>query len=557
MQTSRLKHIAQLADYLVSNNILDVIISPGSRNAPLIIAFESHPGLQTHLIHDERVAAFYALGMADATGKPVAMICTSGTALLNYSPAIAEAYYRQVPLLILSADRPADLVDQGDGQTIRQLDVYHNFIVSSHSYEGENLELLHTAFKGLVNEPKGPVHINIPLSEPLYEQAEHDMVHYDPVIIDEAANYNEIEELNELENIWSSSEKKLLIIGQHHPDQKLQLVIDQLVNDPSVAVLVENTSNIYNFNRVCHNIDRVLASIEPTELENYKPDLLISIGGAVISKRIKALFRKHKPKHNWRVGIYHIEEDTYQSVSRHLKIEPVGFLEHLSSLVVSSISNFGSLWKQRDFLSQQAHDSYLPSIGFSDLKSFEIILDHIPDNCNLHMANSSVVRYCQLFNSVKSVHYYSNRGVSGIDGSTSTAAGYSLKSASKLNVLITGDISFFYDSNAFWSKELTSNFRVIVISNGGGGIFEYIPGPSSTGQAKTFFAETTAKVKGICQAYDVHYLNASSESELEKQLERFLFSEEFSRPVVLEIDTRDCNNASILTSYFEYISQET
>jgi 2-succinyl-5-enolpyruvyl-6-hydroxy-3-cyclohexene-1-carboxylate synthase len=558
MRTSGKQHIAFLSDYLVSNGIEDVIISPGSRNAPMIIAFEGHPKIKTHLIHDERVAAFYALGMSDASSKPVALVCTSGTALLNYSPAIAEAYYRQVPLLVLSADRPQELVDQGDGQTIRQFDVYHNFIVSSHTYKdvNDNAQVLENALKNLFNEPKGPVHINIPLAEPLYDVVEHELSSTDKFEISTIPSIETISNLNELKNIWKSAEKKLLIVGQHNPDPRLEKVIDNLANDPSVAILVENTSNILQFTRACHNIDRTLATIAEEELDNYSPDLLVAIGGAVISKRIKAYFRKQKANHTWRVGLHLIEEDTYQSLTETIAVNPSDFLDEMIALEIEIGSNYGSKWKQKDFLAQAAHDDFIQTAPYSDLKVFGHIMDFLPDETILHMGNSSVVRYCQLFNPIKSVRYFSNRGVSGIDGSTSTAGGYALKTPNQLNVLISGDISFFYDSNAFWNHQLKGNFKVIVISNGGGGIFEIIPGPKSTHQAKTFFAPTVASVKGICNAYDVNYLGVSNETDLLQVLPDFFKNGENDRPTVLEIDTRSCPNSDILTAYFEYIGQQ-
>ncbi|MCB9225197.1 MAG: 2-succinyl-5-enolpyruvyl-6-hydroxy-3-cyclohexene-1-carboxylic-acid synthase [Crocinitomicaceae bacterium] len=557
MRTTSFRHISYLVDFLVSNGIEDVIISPGSRNAPLIIAFDAHPNIKTHLIHDERVAAFYALGMADASDKPVAVTCTSGTALLNYAPAVAEAYYREVPLLVLSADRPEELIDQGDGQTIRQTEVYRNFIVSSHTYSSlnDNGEL-EKALSNLINLPKGPVHINLPFEEPLYGIEERGVEKLAQQALKETPKLNGLKNLNQLETIWKNSEKKMIIVGQHNPDPKWSNVLQLISNDPSVSILVENTSNVQNFTRICHNIDRTLAGIKEDELEKFQPDLLISIGGAVVSKRIKALLRNYKAKNTWRVGNHLIEEDTYQSAAHMIHIEPTDLLQHLVDIDQTPNSNFGSLWKQRDFLSQEAHERYMSTIPFSDLKVFQQIFDLIPDNANLHMANSSVVRYCQLFNPISGIEYYSNRGVSGIDGSSSTAAGFSLKVRDKLNVLISGDISFFYDSNAFWNNELGDNLKVIVISNGGGGIFEFIAGPPSTDQAHVFFAETNAIVQGICQAFDLNYLVAENEIELNDSLQTLFYSSENSRPTILEIKTQQCENARILTSYFEYIAEQ-
>ena len=560
MQTTRLKHIALLADFCAKNGVSDVIISPGSRNAPLIIAFEAHPQITTHLIHDERVAGFYALGLSESTGNPVILTCTSGSALLNYAPAIVEAFYRQIPVMVFSADRPAYLIDQGDGQTMRQPGVYNNFIKNSKVYPENGWDDLNTCkavlkelFEDVRHTPSGPVHLNIPLDEPLYETDNFEV--FETEIVTPLFNVGlDGLDLTEIEEIWRANTKKLVLVGQLNPDLKLQEILSILASDPSVAVLVENTSNIQNFGKIVHCIDRTLASISEDEMETFAPDVLITFGGAVISKRIKAYFRKYKAKHTWRIGHYPIEEDTFQSLTKTIQVSPAAFLEHLISLDLPPNSNFGGSWKQKDLLAEQHHQAFLDQSKFSDLTVFQTILDLIPDNAKLHMGNSSVVRYCQLFDPVRGTTYYSNRGVSGIDGSTSTACGHSICN-DKLNVLVCGDISFFYDSNAFWNPELKSNLKVIVISNGGGGIFEIIPGPAESEHSQTFFAPTTAKIKGICEAYDVNYYHAKSLEEIEQIAEQFFSIEKNNRPSILEISTQNANNAEILKAYFESLAQ--
>ena len=561
MQTTSLKHIAYLAEYCASNGVTDIVLSPGSRNAPLIIAFEAHPKIKTHLIHDERSAGFYALGIAEAGERVVALSCTSGSALLNYSPALVEAYYRQLPLLVLSADRPTDLIDQGDGQTIRQEGVYRNFIKKDFQFPDSNhedvlaetKELCKEAFANLLDKPHGPIHINIPLSEPLYETSE--IVNFDVLPIPKKASpsMDEVQRSNLAEQ-WKSASKKLVIVGQSAPNKREEQLLQELASDPSVAILVENTSNMQDFNKFCHCIDRTLAAIGPDELEEFAPELLISIEGAVISKRIKAYFRKYKAKFNYRVGVFSISEDTYQSLTKAFDVQTETFLEYLINLGAESQSNFGAHWKQKDFLAQQKHEEFLKSTSYADLSVFETLLDLLPDDSNLHMGNSSVIRYCQLFNPIKGIQYFSNRGVSGIDGSTSTAAGFSQIDGNQLNILISGDISFFYDSNAFWNEQLTGNLKVIVISNGGGGIFQIIPGPAKSNQAKTFFAPTKAGVQGICEAYNLNYYHADSLKGISESVESFFKIEKNNRPSVLEISTQECDNAEILASYFDHIA---
>jgi len=553
MQTTSFTHIAELAEMLVQNNITKVILSPGSRNAPMIIAFDSHPLIETFVIHDERSAAFFALGMADELQTGVAIVCTSGSAALNYAPAISEAYYRQVPLLVLTADRPPNLIDQGDGQCIRQYNVFSNFIKKSCQLESQTAEAqIDLALKSLLSSPKGPVHINIPLEEPLYGTSKFTTTkNYS---IDFKSNNNLTDkEKNEIETIWKNSDKKLILIGQQIPNQRLQILLDTLANDSSVAVLVENTSNSKKFTKFCHSIDRTLAVISEEDLEGLKPEVLVTIGGAIISKKIKNYFRQFKPKHNWRVGEFSLDEDTYQSKTKSIKILPELFFEHINSIDYVSESNYGNKWKSKDFLSQDKHDEFIQSVEYSDLLVFDFILDTLPEGINLQMANSSVVRYCQLFNPVQSINYFGNRGVSGIDGSTSTALGMAVANPTKLHVLITGDISFFYDSNALWNSYLPANFRIILINNNGGGIFNIINGPKESKQNQLFVAPHTAKSEHICKAHQIEYIGVNTMRELEANISSFY--EESNGVKLIEINTSSADNSKVLERYFISLSK--
>ena len=552
MQTTSFKHIAELAEVIVQNNISKVVISPGSRNAPLIIAFDSHPLIETYIVHDERSAAFFALGIADELGEGVAIVCTSGSAALNYAPAVAEAYYRQVPLLVLTADRPEHLIDQGDGQCIRQNNVFSNFIKKSIQFEANNsISELKFAIKSLLSSPKGPVHLNIPLEEPLYTVSEF-TTDTDYKVELNKTNVLSVGEKDIITKVWKTTEKKLLIIGQMIPNQRLQILLDTLANDSSVAVLVENTSNVKKFTNFCHSIDRALALISEDEIGDFNPDLLISIGGAIISKKIKKFLRNHTPNHNWRVGEFVIDEDTYQSKSKSITVKPELFFQFINSIDYLPESNYGNKWKAKDFISQDKHDAFIQSCPFSDLLVFDFILDTLPEDINLQMANSSVVRYCQLFNPIQSIKYFANRGVSGIDGSTSTALGMAVANPNKLHVLITGDVSFFYDSNALWNSYLPANFRIVLINNNGGGIFNIIEGPKTSKQNELFVAPHHGKAEYICKAHDVDYIGVNSFIELEDKIAGFY--QESNQVKLIEINTSETDNSTVLKNYFNSLN---
>ena len=544
----------------VSNGVKHVVFSPGSRNAPFIIAFDNHPEVETIVIHDERSAAFFAMGMAQQLKAPVAVVCTSGSAVLNYYPAVAEAYYQGIPLVVISADRPNEWIDQGDGQTIVQNNVFQNHVQFAASFSDKDVSEEYLWFmerelsKGFqigLKDWKGPIHFNMAMSEPLYDRVEiKEITSKKTELISPSSQLSSSEQAL-ITKLWSESSKKLILCGQLSPDKILLEQLKELSGDTSVAILVENTSNLVH-QLFVHCIDRTLNVITQEELEDYSPDLLITIGGAVVSKKIKSFFRNNKPKYHWKVGFDFPFMDTYQSLTHSFEISEVSFFNIINqSNLERNNSMFGSKWKQKDFEVQDKLPAFYESLPYSDLKVFETVMDYLPEMSHLHMANSSVVRYCQLFDPIQSIQYWSNRGTSGIDGSSSTAAGAASVKKEDWNVLITGDISFFYDSNAFWNNNLTPNLRVFLINNNGGGIFKIIPGPSSTEQEKVFVAPHSFSAEFICKAFNLDYFKAESIQDIESQMEDFYTYEEKGRAKVMEVFTGEIENSKFLDDYLD------
>lgn len=565
IQSSAKKGVQILVTQCVELGLKHVVISPGSRNAPLIIAFNQHPEIETIVIPDERSAAFYALGMAQQLNAPVGILCTSGSAPLNYYPAIAEAYYQQVPMIVFTADRPQAWVDQGDGQTIVQHEVFGKHIRYSVTIPESDG---HTDFSWMLSREvsaafhhangnlKGPVHINLPFSEPLYGQSDMQITASDVKIIqtiEPEARLTQTQQ-NQFKNTWDNAPKKMIICGQLERDSNLLGALKKLAEDPSVAVLVENISNLVDYGFI-HCIDRTLNSIPENEKADFAPDLLITIGGAVVSKRIKAYIRQFQPKVHWKVGFDFLFMDTYQSLTQTIPMKEAAFFNEILAFNSVPQSNFGSRWKQKDFLIQEKAIAFFEANeSYGDTAVFNTLLDYIPEDSHLHMANSSVIRYCQLFDPIKSVTYWSNRGTSGIDGSTSTACGAALITKDSWHTLITGDMSFFYDSNALWNHALTPNLRIFMINNGGGGIFKIIPGPKSTSELDNFFVfNHEFSAEHICKAFNIGYHKAENIEAIEEQMETFYTFEDNGRPQLMEIFTPSAENDAQLEKYFEKV----
>lgn len=545
--------VQQFVKALYENGIRTVVCSPGSRNAPIVIALDESNYFELFVIHDERSAGFVALGIALERNQPVGVVCTSGSALVNYFPAVTEAYYQSIPLVVISADRPAEWINQGDGQTIMQEGIFGRHIMGEYTipelpkYGEIATNVTSLLVKGNGNW-KGPVHFNVPLSEPLYQKVE--MVDdFHPVQLDIEWPKLSSSEVEAIHKEWNSFARKLVLVGQLPANERLQNQLELLSEDPSVLILVENTSNIQG-RQFVHCIDRTLATISDAEMAQFQPDLIVSVGGAIISKRIKSFFRQIEGLTHWKVGVEFPDMNTYRALKRSFQVYPTTFFDEIARVEkITPLSNFGAKWRQKDFLAKDYIHDYLAQLPFCDFSVFHAVLDFIPDNCNLHMANSSVVRYCQLFDPIKSVKYFSNRGTSGIDGSSSTAAGVSMSDDDKLNVLITGDVSFFYDSNAFWNRYLKGNFKIVLINNGGGGIFRIIDGPATSAQLVDYFeANHSTSALGICESYDLEYKTVNSMNDLERLLPTFFDHSE--RPQLVEIFTQSEGNAEHLNYFF-------
>ena len=533
-------------------NIGTVVISPGSRNAPLTIGFSNHKEIETLSVVDERCAAFFALGIAQQTQKPVAILCTSGSALLNYYPAIAEAFYSNIPLVVISADRPKHLIDIGDGQTIRQENVFANHIlfsanlIENEKYKTRNSQLIGEALQIAVSR-KGPVHINVPFDEPLYETVEELKDFNFPHISMSSLDNSHID-YDKLSKIWNTADKKMILVGVNYPDVELHTLMNLYAEDDSVLIFTETTSNLHH-KKAINSIDQLIFSLNENQFTELKPDVLITFGGMIVSKKIKQFLRKYQPKHHWNID----EEkatNTFFCLSEFIQTKPSDFFSKFNTSIIKKESSYQPKWLQIREEKRIKHRAYLSEIKHSDFKVFEQALESIPDNSQLQISNSSIIRYAQLFSVKDTINIFCNRGTSGIDGSNSTAIGAAYASKNQ-TVLITGDLSFFYDSNALWNKNIPKNFRIILINNSGGGIFKIIPGPGTTNATTYFETPHCLTAEHLCKMYEFEYQKAYTSATVREQLKGFYETSE--KPKILEIFTPSEENDLILKEYFKYI----
>ncbi len=517
------------------------IICPGSRNAPLILAFTRFKNITCHSIVDERSAAFVALGMALQLQKPVALVCTSGTALLNFYPAIAEAYYAGVPLLVLSADRPPELLDKWDGQTIRQNAVFCSHVkgsfVTPDSYlDPKVFENIVSQALALAKQAKpGPVHINVPLREPLYPQNPNEAFIYESIELQQ--DENSLAPLAAVpidKGILNG--KKILIL--HGFSSKTNMLAAK-----GLPVLADVLSNIEGCETLNENL---FVGADTDTLLDVKPEVLLSSGSFMLSKNVKQFLRNYKPQLH-----YHFSEDG--DMADAYDTDPILIRQNLNvwlqqTNLDSNKSYLELLQKQSQAADETDAQFFGLTLAFNEFFAVKRVLEKIPDAGNLHLGNSMPVRYAALCGAVrKKLRIFGNRGTSGIDGSMSTAVGFSALSA-VFNTLLIGDVSFFYDSNAFWNDLPKHTLRIVLLNNNGGGIFRMLDGSSTLPELETWLETKHQRNAALfCQEFGLEYSHVTNSETLDEALQYFWQTSE--QPKLLEIKTDSKINSEIFKLY--------
>lgn len=590
MILSSIVHTVQVCARL---GVRHAVLSPGSRCAPLSIAFARHPHVQVRTLSDERSAAFVGLGIARQRREPVVLVCTSGSAAYNYAPAVAEAYFQQIPLIVMTADRPPEWIDQLDGQTIRQREIYGRHIKGSyelpvvHSQSAEEdmwyaVRQVAEAVNLSMAYPIGPVHINVPIREPFYPEADEQLDFEQEVkVIQQQANPHHLTKENAAQWLseWKLAGKKLIVCGQHVYDHELAMLVSNTSQEQQIPVVADVISNMHLVAGAIKHADVLLAQKDEELLKSLKPDLLITFGLSVMSKNLKLFLRKYRPLQHWHIQPAGTATDTFQALTQVIHSSPASFFQQISvDQTAGTIQHdFLQAWQHEEIryarfvenLFEAGHEDVeqpgleKPSLEKpSEFQAVQEVLTHLPDGSNLHLANSMAVRYTNLMglnSQQQRVEVFANRGTSGIDGSNSTAVGSALAS-DKLTVLLTGDLAFFYDRNAFWHNYVLPNLRIILLNNYGGGIFRMIDGPARQPELEEYFVTRQAlQALNTARDFGMEYQKVRLHSQQEvSQLREVLpdFMSRKSKHVqLLEIITDADVNTRIFRKYKMLLQQ--
>lgn len=539
-----------LTSLLVAHNVKHAVVCPGSRNAAIVHNLNECAEITCYPVTDERSAGFYALGISLAVNAPVVVCVTSGSAVLNLAPAVAEATYRHHGLIVITADRPEAWIGQLDGQTITQPWAFGvntgRCVCLPEPHNDEERwfcnRLVNEALLSVSTHSRKSVQINVPISEPLFnftvaELPKERKIETISAKLDKEAFINRV-----LSGLFNAK-RPMIVLGQISSD--CETLHKYLFNISKCVVVTGESLSV----AIGCDIDMTLKRIK--NAEQYLPDFIIYLGDTLVSKQVKKFFRQAKSAECWAVCPDAEVHDVFMNLHGVIEADPLDAVRCIANSMTDNkwtyrSDEFVKLWQNTQL---EASNIYLSQdIEYSQLmavRDFYLSLELSDFDWHVHCANSMAVRLSQLFTEN---YIWCNRGVNGIEGCVSTAAGFSC-ATSDMVFCITGDLSFFYDSNALWNQNLRGNLRIMILNNGGGAIFSYLPGLSdSPALSRLVSAEHKTTAKGLCEDNDIGYLCAHNSDELSLALARFL-TIETGRPLVLEVFTDTEKDKRI---YIEY-----
>jgi 2-succinyl-5-enolpyruvyl-6-hydroxy-3-cyclohexene-1-carboxylate synthase len=532
-----LQHIADLGPLFGRIGARHFILSPGSRNAPLIQLFTSDKRFTCHSIVDERSAGYVALGMARQLGEPVVVVTTSGTAVLNLSPAVAEAFHQRIPLLVLTADRPHEFLTQFNNQVTDQRTPYFNHSKGFFEFPAEvrspgelemGIQAVEQLFREAVRFPAGPVHLNLPLLEPLYEKLPGSILSKKETLIDPEEHTSRS---GSNPHIDPAATKVMILAGMGSRNLELQNTLEQILQHSQSVVVAENISNMAS-DQFISTPELVLSGALENERERLVPDVVLAFGLQVVSKRLKLFVQSLE-----NVQLIELSEGAALG----------GLMDELASS--AKVNNrYLQTWKEIEARETGRASSYLQQAPFGNLTAVARILNAVHAHTIVHLGNSATIRNSQLLPARPDLEYYSNRGISGIDGSLSTAVGSAMVSDHQ-HLLLIGDLSFVYDSNALWNRNFPENLKIIVLNDGGGGIFRLLEGPDRMDFFEEFsITHHPVSLELLSGAFGRSFGRARDFGELDRLMETLFASG--TGLTVVEVDTTSSENSRIFKQLF-------
>lgn len=565
---SSLKNIQILISLLKKYHIKHLVISPGGRSTPFVHSVEQDDFFKIYSIVDERSASFFALGLTAELKEPVAVCCSSGTAVANHVSAACEAFYQQLPLLIISADRNHNYMYQQEEQMVPQEKLMEGFskkiITLEHVRDEKDFwyasRICNEALLELTTGEKGPVHINYIV--------ENDYPVHHGIVKFEEENLPDVKKIDRLsledsEDKWMTyvskfkNSKILIIYGQNSPLEEDEIgIIEDFASKYNCVISTDLLSNLNcKYSVPTFTLSRM---INTQEREDICPDIIITMNANSVSE-IKNSFNSLKN----RFEHIHVSQkgqisDPYKKLSDIIACSPIMFFKKFAQLAGNGTDNHSYYEKIKSYRERIGINGSLNSenIEYSALFAIQQLMKNIPENSLLHLANSMSVRFANFFDLKKNIDVYCNRGTNGIDGSMSSFIGQANVS-NRPSFLIIGDLSFFYDMNALWNQYVGKNIRILVINNSGGAIFYNFPGRGNVPTVGQYIAaEHTTSIKDWVVSRGFKYLSASNKDETDSAIKE-LVNTNSDYPVILEVFTNKDEDIKSFNTILEHYKTPT
>ncbi|MFY0762618.1 2-succinyl-5-enolpyruvyl-6-hydroxy-3-cyclohexene-1-carboxylic-acid synthase [Metabacillus dongyingensis] len=569
-------YAASFVDELSKAGVRDAVISPGSRSTPMAMLMAEHPDLNIHVLIDERSAGFFALGMAKMQQRPVALLCTSGTAAANYYPAVVEAFYSRVPLLVLTADRPHELRDVGAPQAIDQMHLFGRYAkwfadMAVPEHTAELLQYGRTmaarAAGKAISSPSGPVHLNFPFREPLVPDLESEdlwtSLNSRPkqVQVTAGSSVIDVSEVQRLADLLSEEKKGLIICGELRDPDFAEAAV-KLSSVLKYPILADPLSNLRTGS---HDQSSVIECYDAFMKDEYiteqlKPEVIIRFGAMPVSKPLFLFLKRTADirqivvdgQGGWR-------EPTLMAAEMIECMESWLCHELIKQVKIQEDTDWLQSWKKVNLVSRELLGSAEDKGGgLFEGNVFRELQHALPQKCHVIAGNSMPIRDLDNYflNTEKDIALYANRGANGIDGIVSTALGMSTGAGTDHpTFLVIGDLSFYHDMNGLLAAKMHKlNLTIILVNNDGGGIFSFLPQSKEEKHFETLFGTPTGlDFKHAADLYEASYSLPETWGEFQSAVSDAVIKQGLN---IIEVRTNRQTRVSIHRELMNRVSQE-
>ncbi len=540
---------------LKEKNIRNCVLSAGSRNLPFVHSVEEDDFFNCYSVVDERSAGYFALGLAQQLNEPVVISCTSSTATCNYWPPVAEAFYQNVPLIVLTSDRDPEMLGQWEDQMIDQVGMYDRHvrksinlpIINNRNDEIYCQRLLNEAFLELNhNGFTGPIHINIPTNT--YNRT-FNVKELPKINVIERLSYNDSKEKwKEKQQRLKKANRILVTCGQkNYVSDELKAQINMFFKKYNSTIIVDYMSNLDFEEGINTTILMDSNYVSSDKMKELMPEIVISFGGQIFSG-IKVQLKNNNGKfEHWLIQENGQVVDLYKSLKNIFECTPEYFFKFMNEEMENNTANNKIYYNE---FKEYEKSIVYPEFEYCSIYAIKNVVERIPENSILHLSINDSIRITNYFKIKKNIRTYANIGTHGIDGCMSSFIGQACADIEKNSYLIIGDLAFFYDMNSLRINRMPKNVHILLINNHGGSEFYYNKIWQNSSSDMHTAARHNIKAEGWVKENGFEYLAAHDKKSFDDCLSKFM-NNNTNKPILLEVFTEMSSDAKQIEKFYE------